>query len=593
MSHEGRACRYGHTERIDDASWDQEFVCYLAPYASELPAKQLKPLLEMKSFAKQDAEAEKNKEKERKKRAAGQKALEAIKLSIKGDELGGLSDEDEEIQQEEPTPKGQPGPQGWVRRPPSYELTEEELACGLWKIGTHKWWCQCGFCKKARGKVYENKLEPMPPILPGLKQAEWIAVARKSGSQYPNLSAMLTSMIIGSPPSGSPPSGSPPSGFPPNQPSSNFGPPTSGYEGQQSLSLYPQPDLPGPPASPHQQPGLPTSGYGGQQSLMVQPQPANAVGGPPASVYGWQQSVTAQQGVPGLPASPHHMHQPVAGMQQQVFPSHGLQQLQVQPLAVANQQSQTQQGSVFSALVQFDQMIQRQNYMNQFKTPREDMFQRTQVIFWDCETVIMAVEPVDYGSRERSDFVTLTSYLMLLRFLCPFASRGRQGSRVGNASEEFVLSDAALGDGERGLLYGELEVCRPQSTVERTMLGYVPEGFHTTDLSHCEPLCNIVQAESEAARAAAWRQYSVLARQGQARGADGRRRALQDGGGVQHCPDGQDICACTAQESADHGCAQLSVAADRYQCCTRSSPMASRCRCARLHLCSTNTHTPG
>eukprot|EP00808_Paulinella_micropora_P026601 g50625.t1 len=100
---------------------------------------------------------------------------------------------------------------------------------------------------------------------------------------------------------------------------------------------------------------------------MVQPQPANAVGGPPASVYGWQQSVTAQQGVPGLPASPHHMHQPVAGMQQQVFPSHGLQQLQVQPLAVANQQFQTQQGSVFSALVQFDQMIQRQNYMNQFK----------------------------------------------------------------------------------------------------------------------------------------------------------------------------------------------------------------------------------
>eukprot|EP00808_Paulinella_micropora_P004679 g19372.t1 len=123
-------------ERIDDASWDQEFVCYLAPYASELPAKQLKPLLEMKSFAEQDAEAEKNKEKERKKWAAGQKALETIKLSIKGDELGGLSDEDEEIQQEEPAPKGQPSPQGWVRRPPSYEPTEEELACGLWKIGT-------------------------------------------------------------------------------------------------------------------------------------------------------------------------------------------------------------------------------------------------------------------------------------------------------------------------------------------------------------------------------------------------------------------------------------------------------------------------
>eukprot|EP00808_Paulinella_micropora_P013279 g53101.t1 len=55
----------------------------------------------------------------------------------------------------------------------------------------------------------------------------------------------------GSPPSGSPPSGSPPSGFPPNQPSSNFGPPTSGYGGQQSLTLYPQPDLPGPPASSH------------------------------------------------------------------------------------------------------------------------------------------------------------------------------------------------------------------------------------------------------------------------------------------------------------------------------------------------------
>eukprot|EP00808_Paulinella_micropora_P000369 g41220.t1 len=181
--------------------------------------------------------------------------------------------------------------------------------------------------------------------------------------------------------------------------------------------------------------------------------------------------------------------------------------------------------------------------------------------------------------------------LAKLSRLAAFFSAGNQrlemeGSEVG----EFVLSDAALGDGERGLLYGELEVCRPQSTVERTMLGYVPEGFHTTDLSHCEPLCNIVQAESEAARAAAWRQYSVLARQGQARGADGRRRALQDGGGVQHCPDGQDICACTAQESADHGCAQLSVAADRYQCCTRSSPMASSDYAAIVQLLRSIVH---
>lgn len=132
---------------------------------------------------------------------------------------------------------------------------------------------------------------------------------------------------------------------------------------------------------------------------------------------------------------------------------------------------------------------------------------------------------------------------------------------------EFVLSDAALGDGERGLLYGELDVCRPQSTVERTLLGYVPEGFHTADLSHCEPLNNLVQAESDAARMEAWRQYSVLARQKQARDGGGgrRRRALQDGG-VQPCPPGQSICACTAQENTDHGCAKLSVAPDRYQC---------------------------
>eukprot|EP00808_Paulinella_micropora_P023392 g4862.t1 len=41
-------------------------------------------------------------------------------------------------------------------------------------------------------------------------------------------------------------------------------------------------------------------------------------------------------------------------------------------------------------------------FMGITRTPREDLFQRTQVIFWDCETVIMAVEPVDYGSsRER------------------------------------------------------------------------------------------------------------------------------------------------------------------------------------------------
>eukprot|EP00808_Paulinella_micropora_P032251 g65157.t1 len=223
---------------IDSKEWD-EHLSYLLPYSFDVSAKLLKGLFEGKTLTKQAEE-------------------EAKKVGENGR--------------------------------PTYQPTEAELECGLWKVGTHKWWCRCGFCKNARGKVYETAGVSYPTLQPGSQAAEWFKLSETFGKQYPNLAGLIQAFAL--------------SGFaggPPQQPMVNplTGGTNAGQQGQPS-PYFPWPQqINQPGGAPFQ----PQQFYQQQAPAGWQPQPYQP----------YQHSVTQpyqpQQGDGGLSAFLAHSQQ--------------------------------------------------------------------------------------------------------------------------------------------------------------------------------------------------------------------------------------------------------------------------------------------
>eukprot|EP00808_Paulinella_micropora_P006290 g72227.t1 len=107
---------------------------------------------------------------------------------------------------------------------------------------------------------------------------------------------------------------------------------------------------------------------------------------------------------------------------------------------------------------------------------------------------------------------------------------------------QFQVEGAAIGAGLRGLLQGTLTVAPPESVVERSLLGYVPEGSNTRTFSVCNQLQNEAQLAGASERESALADYSLQALQKQAEKNSRRRRLQQVSNGMQPCPDGDAEC---------------------------------------------------
>eukprot|EP00808_Paulinella_micropora_P023377 g44939.t1 len=112
---------------IDSKEWD-EHLSYLLPYSFDVSAKLLKGLFEGKTLTKQ---AEEEAKKVGRKRVAAEKAGLALASLFTA---GGAEAEQESEEETQPSTQTRL-PKGSVRRRPTYQPTEAELECGLWRSG--------------------------------------------------------------------------------------------------------------------------------------------------------------------------------------------------------------------------------------------------------------------------------------------------------------------------------------------------------------------------------------------------------------------------------------------------------------------------
>eukprot|EP00808_Paulinella_micropora_P010513 g67855.t1 len=222
--------------QIEDSQFEAEYLGYITPYASDLPAKELKPLFKMKSFAERMREAAEKEAKEAKKQAKQRQAalktaarLAEMSETTLGDEEGEGTDEDDQESEVKAVSKNKPEPeQGWVRRPPPYTPTDDEIKCGLWKVGNHKWYCICAFCYNARLKYYDSvKAAAVNPANKAYTQeVQRLAKAcRQQGRDFQKLHSLLEHFGAASVASlcKQPPANSPPEHLPFFQPASWWG----------------------------------------------------------------------------------------------------------------------------------------------------------------------------------------------------------------------------------------------------------------------------------------------------------------------------------------------------------------------------------